>query len=188
MGLAEESRRATRSLLEDLYADYDSFSVLNETVSLPGDRYDARRAALERDGVGRVTVWVVDSQDLLLTRSTDGSRLWTVPSTPRRRDETPEAAAHRVVETTTNVECDLTGVYQVSQTAVDNRDDLDAPTLHDVTVHFDAVREAGRPAADDGVESAAFHASPPEPVEPAVESRLAGWLSAGALPDFDSST
>jgi ADP-ribose pyrophosphatase YjhB (NUDIX family) len=188
MGLAEESRRATRTLLEDLYADYDSFSVLNETVALPGDRYEARRRALERDGVGRVSVWVVDSQDLLLTRPADGPTPWTVPSTARQGDETLEAAAHRVVETTTNVQCDLRGVYQVSQTAVDNRDDPDAPTLHDVTVHFDAVREAGRPLPEGGVESAAFHASPPEPVEPAVESRLDGWLDAGARPGFDSST
>lgn len=173
MHTADGTRAAVHEHLEGLHATYGEFDVLNETVAVDAERYRSHRDALAADGVGRVTVWAGHAdRGLLLVRPRTGADVWTTPAACSRSGEPLVDAAVRCVRDAAGLDPSVADVYRVERVELRNRSDPDAPTLHDVTVHFDAVVEGGDPTPGADVEAASFHAGPTDSVDRAVTSRV----------------
>lgn len=173
MTTPEGTREEVHELLEGLHASYGDFDIFNETATVDADRYEERRTTLGEGGVGQVTVWAGHAdRGLLLVRPSRGADVWTTPATCTRADESLDDAAVRCVRDGTDLDCSLAGVHRVERAELRNGADPDAPSLHDVTVHFDAVVDDVGPAPGSDLAAASLHAALPEAVDRAVRSRF----------------
>lgn len=175
MDTAEGSREAVRERLERLHASYDGFDVFGETATVDPERYGRHRERFAADGVGQVAVWAGrEGRGLLLTRDGRGvDDVWTVPSLPAREGESLDDAAVRCVRERAGLDCSVDDVYRIERVELRKRGPGEAPPLHELTVHFDAVAAAGEPSPGPGVSAAAFHETLPEAVDRTVVNRLA---------------
>lgn len=170
--LADRTQCAVEARLGALHDEYGGFDVLGETVDLSSDRYERERRAASDGTICGVAVWVVDDGRLLLTRTEGAPAVWRLPGGPTDGDESLQDAATRHVREWTGVECDLTNVVEVRRTRLR---DGDRPPIHTCLVYFAARAVGGDPSPRGPLVDAAWHESPPDVVDTAIEDRLRGF-------------
>ncbi|MFC6862171.1 NUDIX hydrolase [Halomicroarcula sp. GCM10025817] len=130
-----ETREDVQDRLERLEQVYGAVTVNQTTYEVDDERYRRVATGSGREGA-EVHVVVRNEADDVLVR--EGERGWTVPRGQIAGEETPEAAAKRIVRENVGVNCVIEDIDSAIITGYCNSDDPSAETVYQLVIVFAA--------------------------------------------------
>lgn len=134
MGAVEQSCATVEACLSELDETYDSFSITQTTISVSASRYERE---CEKARAGYVELYAkVENDDSEVLYVEDDDEL-ALPSTSTN-DREFETAVTTAVTDTTDIDCHVVGVEEVTIIGVNNADSAESGTVYRLAILFEA--------------------------------------------------
>lgn len=140
MGVVEQTSGAVESQLSSLEETYDSFSVNQQTVTVPTEQYERRCG---EEGCDCIDLYAKVHNDDSEVLHVDREGTTVLPSTETTIDAALERAARETVESETGIRCKIEGLEAVTILGLQDGDDTDRETVYTLAVLLEGCHTDG---------------------------------------------